>query len=211
MKMARKIPQIPKGKKILIICEGYEEFDYFTKLKDINVWDSGYIFKLKNAKSIDNIFPIYQNEYQNDNYDLVLIYCDTEVYPYLQYKKLLENINNFHGNKAGNKVVIFANPCTMQIILSHFSSVKLQINSKFGNAKLIANLTGVVNYVATEQQRTAIMNKINSTNYFTMKNNLVSLSNNFAVVPSTNVLDFFNNFENKNFKWINAINRYLEK
>jgi hypothetical protein len=44
-----------------------------------------------------------------------------------------------------------------------------------------------------------------------MKNNLVSLSNDFAFVPSTNVLDFFNNFENRNFKWINAINRYLEK
>jgi hypothetical protein len=208
--MTRRIPQIPKGKKILIICEGYEEFDYISKLKNCNVWDSGYIFKLKNAKSIDNIFPIYQNEYQNDNYDLVLIYCDTEVQPFSQFERLLNNINRFHGNKVGKDIVMFANPCTMQIILSHFDLVNLKTNSKSVNGKLIAKLIGVNDYIATEQQREDIMNKINSSNYLTMKSNISQIKNNYVVVPSTNILWFFNNFENKNSSWIDTINHNLE-
>ena len=56
-------------KKICVVCEGYEEYDYFSKLIGCNVFHQNYNFKLKNARSIDNIFAVYQNEFQNDNLD----------------------------------------------------------------------------------------------------------------------------------------------
>ena len=77
--MQNRIPEIRKnnGRRILIICEGDEEYDYLTTIKELNVWSPEYSIKLKNAKGISNIFPIYQYGYQNGNYNIVLIFCDT--------------------------------------------------------------------------------------------------------------------------------------
>ena len=207
----KKIPSIKTGCKILIICEGFEEYDYITKLKECNVWSSVYNIKPRNAKSINNIIAIYQNEYQNDNYDLIVILCDTEKLPYEQFCKLREDINKFHGNKAADKLIIFANPCTMQIILSHFDKVKLTSNSKKKNAPLIQSLTGIEDYIAEENQRKAIMKHINAKNYFDMKNNLKEISVGYDKIPSTNAILWFELFENENTKWVQEINKKIEK
>ena len=77
--MARRIPLTRTSAKILIICEGYEEYDYLTKLKSLGVWDDKFSIDIENAKSIDNIFARYQYRYANNNYKHILIYCDTEM------------------------------------------------------------------------------------------------------------------------------------
>lgn len=207
----RKLPSIKTGCKILIICEGFEEYDYITKLKECSVWSSAYNIKHRNAKSIDNIIAIYQNEYQNDNYDLILIFCDTEMMPYEQFCKLREAINKFHGNNAADKLIIFANPCTMQIILSHFDKVKLTSNSKTSNAPLIKKLTGVADYIAEENQRKAIMKHINADNYMQMKSNLKCVAVGYDKVPSTNAVSWFELFENENTKWVKEVNKKIEQ
>ena len=33
-------------KKVCLICEGYEEFDYISKLLELNVWSNVYDFSL---------------------------------------------------------------------------------------------------------------------------------------------------------------------
>ena len=207
----RKLPSIKTGCKILIICEGFEEYDYLTKLKECNVWSSAYNIKPRNAKSIDNLIAIYQNEYQNANYDLIVIFCDTEMMPYQQFCQLREALNDFHGNKAADKLIIFANPCTMQIILSHFDKVKLTSNSKKRNASLIKELIGVDNYIAEENQRKAIMKHINAKNYFNMKNNLNGIAIAYDKVPSTNAVYWFELFEDSNTKWVQEINKKIER
>lgn len=207
----KKIPSIKTGCKILIICEGFEEYDYITKLKECDVWSSAYNIKPKNAKSIDNVIAIYQNEYQNANYDLIVIFCDTEMIPYEQFCKLREGINKFHDNKVADKLVIFANPCSMQIILSHFDKVKLTSNSKPKNWALIKKLTGVENYIAEEKQRKAIMKHINSKNYFDMKDNLKGIAVDYCKIPSTNAVKWFELFENENTEWVQEINTKIEK
>lgn len=207
----KKIPSIKTGCKILIICEGFEEYDYITKLKECNVWSSAYNIKSRNAKSIDNLIAIYQNEYQNANYDLIVLFCDTEMMPYQQFCQLRESINNFHGNKAADKLIIFANPCTMQIILSHFDKVKLTSNSKTKNSALIKKLTGVEDYIAEENQRKAIIKHINSQNYLDMKKNLSGIAIAYDKVPSTNAVYWFELFEDKNTKWVQEINKKIEK
>lgn len=54
------------SKRICIVCEGYEEFDYINRLKQCAVWSGEYAVKSQNAKSLDNVFAVYQNEYQSD-------------------------------------------------------------------------------------------------------------------------------------------------
>ncbi len=210
--MKRFLPPIFTSHKICIICEGDEEYDYLNRLKELNVWSKSYSIKLRNASSIDNISAIYQYEYAKDNYDLILIFCDTEMYPYTQINKLKNSLLQLFGNKDSVKSVLFyANPCTMQIILSHFKDIRLTTNDKSKNQPLIQKLTTVKNYRATERQRKAIMNKINSDNYEVLKSNLAKLETDELTVGSTNFLALLKKLENDDTKWISEINGQFEK
>ena len=62
-------------------------------------------------------------------YSLVLVFCDTDKSPYSKYKEIKKQINEIHGNDVADDIVIFGNPCTMQIILSHFAKIKLKSQS----------------------------------------------------------------------------------
>ena len=194
-------------KKICIICEWYEEYDYFSKLIECNVFHQNYGIKLKNARSIDNIFAVYQNEFQNDNFDLIVVFCDTEIEPYSQFKSLLKKIDKFHNKKLSKDIVFFANPCTMQIILSHFSSVHLTSNSKAKNSPIIKRLTGVEEYQAKSNQRETIMKQIEASNYSKMKANLATISCKWEDVPSTNFIELLDKLEQADTSWINKIEK----
>ena len=68
-----------KIRRITIICEGYEEFDYLMCLLHLGLWNEAYTVRIKNAKSLTNIPPVYQSEYQNDNADLIVVLEDGAV------------------------------------------------------------------------------------------------------------------------------------
>lgn len=201
--------RIAKGKKICIICEGYEEYDYIDTLKNKRVYSNKYEFKPINVKSINNIVPRYQEKFQSDSYSLVLIFCDTDKGPSNKYKEIKQKINEFHEADIANDIVIFGNPCTMQIILSHFTEIKLKSQSKSVNAKYIEELVGIQNYKATEEQRKELFSKIKRDNYDTMKENVRKLSTNDEDTSSTNILKFIEKFENDNDSWIDEINSKL--
>lgn len=204
------LPQISKKQKICIICEGLEDHSYINKLKELRVWNSIYEFVPINAKSASSIFPRYQNEYNNNSYSAILVFCDTDKAPYREYIQIKKKINEFHNKtSASGKVVIFANPCTMQIILSHFGDVSLTTQSKRTNANLIFDLTGVENYDAHEDQVKAICRKITQTNYNTMKTRISNINYSEETVSSTNFIDFIEKFESDDSRWIKNINKAL--
>lgn len=76
--MASKMPVFSEKIKICIICEGNEEYAYLDKIKSLNVWNDQYEIFLDNAGGNGNIPARYQDRYQNNVYELVLIFCDTE-------------------------------------------------------------------------------------------------------------------------------------
>lgn len=53
--MVNKLPYIFSGKKICIICEGDEEYEYLNKLISLKVWSDSYSFTLENAEGNGNI------------------------------------------------------------------------------------------------------------------------------------------------------------
>ncbi len=209
--MKKKAPSVTNDLNILIICEGYEEEDYLNRLKQIKVWNRKFGIVIKNAKSIDNIAAMYEYYYVLGTYKLVIAFCDTELAPYDKFLAMKEKINKFHGKtNAADSVVFFANPCTMQIILSHFSKVSLKTNNKSTNANLIYNLTKVANYEATANQRSAIAKKINDGNYLTMKDNIKQLSKSLNNIPSSNVIGLFDALDIGSKEWIEKINKEIE-
>lgn len=208
--MINVIPKIYKKYKICIICEGFEDYEYSEKLITLGVFHSNYDIKLDNAKSITSISSVYQYRYMNDSYDLILVFCDTDHAPYTEYNSIKQKINNLHDVFVTNDIIIFANPCTMQIILSYFDKVRLRNQSKTKNTNIIEKLTGVSNYKAKECQRKAIIKQINAYNYKHMKENLADISSLDTETPSTNILKFLDYLEHNQNKWITYIKNKLD-
>lgn len=198
-----------KDRRICIICEGFEEIDYLNVLIKKAIFSNRYDFVLVNSKSINSISTIYKARYQSNSYDLVLVFCDTDKYPSVSYNKLKDEINKFHDNNVADDIVIFGNPCTMQIILSHFAEIKLTSQSKAINSKFIEKFTGIKNYKATDEQRRELFSHIKRDNYEFMKENVGNLSSDDSDLSSTNILKFVNYFEDNDDIWIDEINDKL--
>ena len=205
-------PVLDKRHKICVICEGYEDYEYFTRLLELRVWSDIYDFHPINAKSASNIPSRFQDAYQNDRYEMILVFCDTDKEPYREYSQIKRKINLFlNKQKAADRIVIFANPCTMQIILSHFGDVSLRNQGKRTNAGVVEELTGVKNYDAHEEQIRRICDKIFRRSYDGMKERISAINFPDTTPGSTNFSIYLEWFESDSIKWITEINRYLRQ
>ena len=145
--MQNKLPRFRDNHKICIICEGNEEYEYLDRLIALKVWSGQYDISLVNAGGNGNIPARYQDRYQNGSYEIVPVFCDTEKKPHEQYVDIKRKINEFHGiDHAADEVIIFGNPCTMQIISKHWADENLKSPAKAVNAPFIQKYTGVENY-----------------------------------------------------------------
>lgn len=204
------LPPIRSKHRVCVICEGFEDYHYFKRLMDLNVWNSAYNFTLINVKSASNIPARFQNEFQNDRYEIILIFCDTDKEPYREYAQVKIKINNFLGKrKAAEKVIIFANPCTMQIVLLHFGDILLKNQGKKTNSSVIEQMTGIQNYDAHEEQIKELCRKITRTSYPEMKRRAGVINNPDTVSGSTNISDFLDWFEAADDRWIAEIRKAL--
>ena len=191
--MPNKLPKFLDNHKICIICEGNEEYEYLNRLKNLKVWNEQYDISLVNASGNGSIPARYQDRYQNGADELVLVFCDTEKKPHEQYEDIKHKINVFHGvDSAANEVIIFGNPCTMQIISKHWTDENLKSPAKPVNAPLIKKYTGVENYKD-------------------MSRRVKDLDSDDSVTGSSNFGKFIKLFESDNSSWIEKINRNLEE
>lgn len=193
MPMPNKLPKFFDNHKICIICEGNEEYEYLNRLKNLKVWNEQYDISLVNASGNGNIPARYQDRYQNGADELVLVFCDTEKKPHEQYEDIKRKINEFHGvDNAADEVIMFGNPCTMQIISKHWTDENLKSPAKPVNAPLIKEYTGVENYKD-------------------MSRRVKDLDSDDSVTGSSNFGKFIKLFESDNSGWIDKINRKLEE
>ena len=207
-----KLPNLDRKHKICVICEGNEDFAYFNRLLELGVWSSVYEFSLRNAKSASNIPAMFQDTFQNNRYEIILVFCDTDKAPYREYAQVKKKINSFlNKQKAASKLVMFANPCTMQIILSHFGDVSLKNQGKKTNAAEIEKWTGVKDYDAHKEQIKEICSKIFRRSYEEMKRRVAAINFPDTISCSTNFGDFLERFENEDTKWISTIQKYLRE
>lgn len=206
-----KLPQIFTGSRICIICEGNEEYEYLEKLISLDVWSKEYCFQLENAEGNGNIPARYQDRYQNSSSDLVLVFCDTDKKPYEQYVDIKRKISEFHGiENAADQIVIYGNPCTMQIIIEHWDDVVLDSHKKNKNAPIIFHLTGIEGYKGRADQRQELFSRITKENYQKMCERIKKLPSDDTIKGSTNFDKFIEYFTTDNCKWIQTINNALD-
>ena len=209
--MTSRMPKFLDRRKICIICEGAEEYEYLERLNTLNVWNEQYKVILDNADGNGNIPARYQDRYQNSSYDLVLVFCDTEKKPYEQYVDIKRKINEFHGvDNVADSVIIYGNPCTMQIILQHWCEEKLKTPSKKVNSSLIQQCTGVENYKGRADQRKQIMEQITLENFGEMKERITQMENDDRIIGSSNFARFIEFLTNEDDGWIEKINTLLD-
>lgn len=210
MKMNR-LPVLQAKHRICIICEGNEEYRYLLRLIELKIWDSQYAITLDNAKGCGNIPARYQDRIQNGFFDAVLIFCDTDKKPYEQYHDIKRKINEFHGiENVSEDIIVFGNPCTMQIILLHWGDIKLKTQAKKINAPFIEEFTGIIEYKAKESQLDELIKKITADNYFEMRNRIESFSHDDNILGSTNFNMLLNRLESSDDNWIDKLNKKLQ-
>ncbi len=167
---------------------------------------------LDNADGNGNIPARYQDRYQNGSYEIILVFCDTEKKPYEQYEDIKRKINEFHGiDDAANEIVIYGNPCTMQIILEHWTDVRLKSPAKKVNSSLIKKFTGVENYKGRADQRKEIMRHITTENYQDMFSRISVMENDDTIVGSSNFDKLLKYLSTNDNSWIKEINIKLEE
>ena len=209
--MTNRLPKISDKHKICIICEGNEEYKYLERLDQLHVWNDIYEISLVNAEGNGNIPARYQDRYQNGSYEAVLVFCDTEKKPYEQYEDIKRKINEFHGiDNAADEVVIFGNPCTMQIISKHWTDEVIKKPAKAVNAPLIERYTGVKGYKGRNDQIDRVMESITAENYKDMHNRVQGMSHDDHEDGSSNFVKLLEKFEINNPQWIYTVNEKLD-
>ncbi len=208
--MPNKLPKFFDKHKICIICEGNEEYEYLKRLKELKVWNGQYDISLVNAGGNGNIPARYQDRYQNGTYELVLVFCDTEKKPHEQYEDIKRKINEFHGvDNAADEVVIFANPCTMQIVTKHWTDENIKSPAKPVNAPLIQKYTGVENYKGRADQIASVMKHISVDNYGDMFRRIKRLEGADDELGRSNFGRYIDGLMCDDEAWINKINDKL--
>lgn len=210
--MGNRLPKIFTGSRICIICEGDEEYEYLEKLISLDVWSKEYCFQLENAGGNGNIPARYQDKYQNGAFDLVLVFCDTDRKPYEQYVDIKRRIDEFHGvENAADKIMIYGNPCTMQIIIEHWGDVRLCSNNKKKNAPVIYDLTRIEGYKGRKEQRRKLFSQITTENYQEMRERIKQIPWDDTVEGSTNFGRFLDYFSSDDRRWMQMINEVLDE
>lgn len=193
---------------IKILCEGLEEYKYIKKLISFpGIFSSVYYFDEPiNCKGINKIFPRYQDLFTKNLFEVILIFCDADNNSD-DFGLLCSKINNcmFGGADVSNSIVMFVNPVTLQIVLSHLADVKIISSSKANNEGLIFQLTGITDYRAHEKQIDEMMKFVKFSNYKDMRKRVDSLSQNISEVPSSNFGVFLSNFEKSDTQWVDDI------
>ena len=193
---------------IKILCEGLEEYKYIKKLLGFpDIFSDIYSFDEPiNCKGITKIFPRYQDLFTKNLYEVILIFCDADRNSE-DFQELCSKIDNcmFGGNKVSKHIVIFSNPVTLQIVLSHIGDVKLTSSSKAKNEKVVEELTGLKDYGGHEEQIDFILKSVKLSNFNCMKDRVSKLSNDLNNVPSSNFNVFLENINSNNTDWIKTI------
>ena len=123
-------------------------------------------------------------------------------------RKIIE----FHGiENAAGEVVIFANPCTMQIIIKHWTDENIKSPAKKVNAPLIEKYTGVENYRGRTDQIKRVMECVTAENYVDMCRRVKGLDLDDSVCGSSNFGKYIKLFESDDSGWVGGINEKLEK
>jgi len=202
---------------ITVLCEGDEEEAYFNSLLNLNIFNSKYVFKLRNVGGAYNLPSFYEAEYAKEEVDAILMLFDVDNPSHETFNYVTKHLMDDYGINIDDVLSfsIFTNPCTMQLYLWHFKDINLKTSNKKELSeelkKVYPRLLAQKSYNAHQYQLRYLMGYIDGNSYSNLKNILKNKSTNYLYNPSTNMLKFLDYFENDNEKFIKEININIDR
>ena len=99
----------------------------------------------------------------------------------------------------------------MQIILEHWTDIRLKSPAKKVNAPVIKQFTGIENYKGRADQREEVMKHITAKNYQDMFRRISAMESDDSIVGSSNFDKLLRYLSDADNGWINKINIKLER
>ncbi len=183
---------------VTIICEGQEEYYYIKFLDSLCVWSRDINVVPVDAGSIYRIRKKYQLLRSSIRNGLILIFCDAGEDENKESRKEFELIIRMLQQNGCNHpfdILYFANPCTMQIVLSHFGKVHVKYEDKRQNKNLIMKWSKVNDYDGSLSKVRELINAIPKASYQTMKENLSDSNIDYRIPGSTNIIKLLKKLE----------------
>lgn len=203
-----------KKKNICIIGEGLEEELYLKKLINLNLFNNDLSIKIVNAKGNGNLLAKFQYEYQSCRSELIFIVCDTDKDTKKNYKDLILLINNqiFGDKKVAEKLVIYTNPCTLQVILYHFGDETLTSQGKKNKTttKILKKYQLLESYDGHKDEINEILKKINRENYKNMKDRIINKNTDYNIRGNTNFIYLIDFLEKEDIDWVDQLNKTIK-
>lgn len=202
---------------ITVLCEGDEEEAYFNSLLNLNIFNSKYVFKLRNVGGAYNLPSFYEAEYAKEEVDAILILFDVDNPSHATFTYVTKHLMDDYGISLEDVLSfsIFTNPCTMQLYLWHFKDINLNTSNKKELSeelkKIYPTLLAQKSYNAHQYQLRYLMGYIDGNSYSNLKNILKNKSTNYLNNPSTNMLKFLDYFEKDNEEFIKEININIDR
>ncbi len=189
--------------KILVICEGGEDYLYINHLISLNVFNPHLQICALDARGSSRIYEAYKKSVSSGEYDLVFIYCDTELSPYSDYKNNKRKINYlYYKRDVFSDITFFANPVTMQIMILHKTDILIPSNKKADYQTIVNDYYGIINYDASGEQVKLLISQIDVNSYQDMKRRILNYSSDdYRISNSTNFLKLLDYLEDGNITW----------
>ena len=195
-----------RKKRIAFIPEGSEEERLLQKYLDLSLFSDVYLFDPPiSAGGINNVPAKFHELFSTGVYDGIfpLIDADRDSCHFNEVRTKLKEIVGFDPSQ----LIIFTNPCTLQIMLAHLGDDIIKTESKRANHPLVQKNWPLIKkpYGAHKYQLDLICDSLTADNYQDMKRRISKLSTNCRQVPSTSLLAFLEHFESDDASWLNGI------
>lgn len=204
--------------KVKIICEGLEERQYINTLISFGKWNENLLVIPLDAGGINNVYDLFSHEWlKGDGTKFIFILCDTgkeQKESRKVFLKIREKIDQDYKNHASDKIVVFANPITMQIFLSHFTLPNVIHENKKENQEYIEKVSGVIGYKGRRESISKLMKQIRLAphSYETMRLNVKLLEGPYLKEGATNASMMFDHLEDDDTSWIdNIMNEIMDE
>ena len=192
--------------RVHFICEGAEEVCFVDSLTKVGAFDDAYEISREDAYGAGNIPIVFDQVFQNLDYDAVFVITDVDCMANGTYQNTMAKLESTLGFSA-RQIVIFTNPCTIQLFLASRSDDALPNQNKNLFTKYFNTLWngGHKPYAAHSYQLEKLKAEFSLSDYETMMKRIKKYSTKPEDLPSTSANFFLSEFRQSNTKWLEGI------
>jgi hypothetical protein len=192
--------------RVHFVCEGAEEICFVDSLTKVGAFSGAYEISREDAHGAGNIPIVFDQAFQNFYYDAVFVILDVDCMSNGTYQDTVAKLERTLGFSA-RQIILFTNPCTIQLFLASRSDDVLPNQSKNSFTKYFNTLWngGHKPYAAHAYQLEKLKAEFSLSDYEAMVERIKAYSTKPEDLPSTSAHFFLSKFKQSNTKWLEDV------